>query len=88
MTRNEIFTAALVIFFLCFAFNAMIGLFSCGFGKVACEVIDVADYACDTLPIRYLGPDGKPRVANVPKSALVRTAEQYRLQSSDAGADR
>lgn len=61
---------------------------SCGLGKGTCEVIDVAKLACDTLPIRYLGPDGKVHVVHVPKSLLERTAEAQRLTQAnhaDAG---
>jgi hypothetical protein len=28
----------------------------CGYGKGACQIVDLAHYACDTLPIRYLDP--------------------------------
>ncbi len=60
----------------------------CGYGKVACQVIDTAADACTVL--RYLGPDGKPQEVRVPRAELEQFAKteaaRQAAAQSDAGA--
>lgn len=49
----------------------------CGHGSTVCGVIDVADQACEVLPIRYMGPDGKERISYVPREELRRLAAKH-----------
>jgi len=56
----------------------------CGHGATACAVVDVADTACDVLPIRYLDDDGQEQTARVPMQEL--RAAAVRAQKQDGGA--
>jgi len=84
--------ATLAVMMACFSFLMILGCAmllptGCGKGALVCSAIDIAHTACDTFPIRYMGPDGKEHVVYVPKEMLQRTAERAAAQQADAGAD-
>jgi hypothetical protein len=54
-------------------------LAGCAYTKPACQVVDVAKVACDTLTVKYVGPDGVTRTQQVPKEELAAMAERTRL---------
>jgi hypothetical protein len=79
-------SAALVGFAVgALAFAAAMFAMDCGAGATTCAVIDLAHSACETLPIRYLGPDGKVHVAHVPAASLRAAALRAESVSADAG---
>lgn len=60
----------------------------CGYGKVACSVLDVVHDNCTWL--RYLGPDGKEREVQLDKADLVQlgvttSARKAAAHPADAG---
>lgn len=55
---------------LLLALALVLGLSGCGAGSKACAVIDIAKAACDVLPLRYLGPDGKPHIVHVRRDEI------------------
>jgi len=60
----------------------------CGYGQVACQVVDTAHDACTVL--RYMGPDGKPAEVKVPSSELAAFAHETSMRQGaarDAGTD-
>lgn len=67
----------------------LLGFFlsGCGAGNTVCAGIDLAKMACDTLPIRYLGPNGEPETVVVRKADLVHDMEVRRAAAGGAGGD-
>lgn len=60
----------------------------CGYGATTCAVVDVAKTVCDTTPVRYLGPDGKPQTEQVPTDEIRALAKRTRAaRMQDAGAN-
>ena len=62
------------------------GACGCGYGKVACSIVDTAADACVVL--RYLGPDGKMRQVRVPREelqAFALTAAARQTPTCDGG---
>jgi hypothetical protein len=62
----------------------VVTLAGCGYGKVACQIVDTAADACQV--VRYLGPDGKPRDVRVPREELIAVAQKEEAKQAAAKA--
>jgi hypothetical protein len=80
------FAFAGFVFARLLVFASFFALTGCGVGAKACAVIDVAETSCNVLPIRYMGPDGKPRVVLVKKDEITKFGEEMATRRAAEGA--
>jgi hypothetical protein len=85
--RLEFATIAAGAVVIAFSLIALLAFDGCGAGATTCAVIDLAHTACDTLPIRYMAPDGTIKTEHVQVSELRAAAVQAAAsrQVPDAG---
>lgn len=76
--RPHILSMALVAFVL--VGFTVFGSGCTGAGGKACQVVDLAKTACDTLPIRYLGPNGEVVEEQVPADELKVAVQRARAR--------
>lgn len=80
VARDELYAWLFVALILGIIILAM-SLMGCATpGKTACAVVDLAKNACDTLPIRYLGPEGQVVEEHVPAAELRMAAQRSRAR--------